>query len=354
MIIKNVKLNNFRNYDELNLSLDKGVNIFYGDNAQGKTNIIEAIFMSAIGKSFRTNKDSELIKLGESFAQISVDFVNSDREGNIKIEINDKKKVKFNDIPLKKLSEILGKIYVVLFTPDDINILKGSPALRRRFLNIMISQLRPNYMFALSEYVKTMNQRNIYLKQIKFENKPEDMLDIWDTKLADLGMRVFLYRKEFIEKISKKISDIHSSITNNKEKIEIFYNFDCESKNKYFEKLRLMRKNDIQRCSTNYGIHRDDFSIKINDNMISSFGSQGQHRTAILSLKIAELKIIYDEMGEKPILLLDDFMSELDKERRKNLLENIDNNQIIITCTDNSFFSEIDSKLYNVSKGKII
>lgn len=354
MIIKNIKLKNFRNYDELDLNLDKGVNIFYGDNAQGKTNIIEAIFISAIGKSFRTNKDSELIKLAESCAQINVDFVNSDREGNIKIEINDKKKVKFNDVPLKKLSEILGKIYVVLFTPDDINILKGSPAGRRKFLNIMISQLRPNYMFALSEYVKTMNQRNMYLKQIKFENKPEDMLDIWDTKLAELGMKVYLYRKEFIEKISNKIHDIHSNITNNKEKIEIFYNFECGSKEEYFEKLRRMRKIDIQKCATNYGIHRDDFSIKINDNLISSFGSQGQHRTAILSLKISELQIIYEEMGEYPILLLDDFMSELDKERRKNLLDNIDNNQIIITCTDKSFFSEINSKLYNVSKGKII
>jgi len=354
MIIKNIKLKNFRNYDELDLSLDSGINIFYGDNAQGKTNIIEAIFMSAIGKSFRTNKDSDLVKLGESYAQVCVDYVDNQREGNIKIEVSDKKRVKFNDIPLKKLSEILGKVFVVLFTPDDINILKGSPAGRRKFLNIMISQLRPNYMFALSEYVKAMNQRNVYLKQIKFENKPEDMLDIWDTKLAELGMRVYLYRKEFIEKISNKIHNIHSNITNNKEKIEIFYNFECGSKEEYFERLRKSRKSDIQRCTTNYGVHRDDFYIKINDNLISSYGSQGQHRTAILSLKISELQIIYDEMGEYPILLLDDFMSELDKDRRKNLLENIYNNQIIITCTDKNFFNEIDSKLYNVSKGKII
>ena len=354
MIIKNIKLKNFRNYDELNLNLDKGINIFHGDNAQGKTNIIEAIFMSAIGKSFRTNKDSELIKFGECCAQICVEFVDSDREGNIKIEINDKKRVKFNDVPLKKLSEILGKVYVVLFTPDDIGILKGSPAGRRKFLNIMISQLRPLYMFALSEYAKTMNQRNMYLKQIKFENKPEDMLDIWDTKLAELGMRVYLYRKEFIEKISDKIHDIHSNITNNNEKIDIFYNFECSSKEEYFEKLRKSRKSDIQKCSTNFGVHRDDFFIKINDKLIGAYGSQGQHRTAILSLKISELQIIHDEMGEYPVLLLDDFMSELDKDRRKNLLENIYNNQIIITCTDKSFFSEIDANLYNVSKGKII
>lgn len=354
MIIKNIKLKNFRNYDELDLKLDKGINIFYGDNAQGKTNIIEAIFMSAIGKSFRTNKDSELIKWGEGCAQISVQYVDSDREGTIKIEINDKKRVKFNDVPLRKLSEILGKVYVVLFTPDDINILKGSPAGRRKFLNIMISQLRPNYMFALSEYMKAMNQRNMYLKQIKFENKPEDMLDIWDTKIAELGMKIYLYRKEFIEKISNKIHDIHLNITNNNENIEIFYNFECSSKEEYLNRLRRARKSDIQKCTTNYGIHRDDFFIKIDDKLISSFGSQGQHRTAILSLKISELKIIYDEMGEYPVLLLDDFMSELDKDRRRNLLENIDNNQIIITCTDKSFFKEINSNLYNVSQGKII
>ena len=216
MVIKNIKLNNFRNYNELKLELDKGINIFYGDNAQGKTNIIEAVFVSAIGKSFRTNKDSELIKIGQNSANIEIEFENSNREGKINLDISDKKVVKYNDIKLKRLSEILGKIYVVLFTPDDINILKGSPSERRKFLNIMISQLRPIYMFNLSEYLKTMNQRNMYLKQIKFENKPEDMLDIWDSKLVELGMKIYLYRKEFIEKISNKICDIHSNITNNK------------------------------------------------------------------------------------------------------------------------------------------
>ncbi len=353
MRIKNIKLNNFRNYDELNISLDKGINIFYGDNAQGKTNIIEAIFVSSIGKSFRTNKDSELIKIGENSSNIEVEFENSDREGKINLEISDKKIVKYNDIKLKRLSEILGKIYVVLFTPDDINILKGSPSERRKFLNIMISQLRPLYMFDLSEYLKTMNQRNIYLKQIKYDNKPEDMLDIWDSKLAELGMKIFLYRKEFIEKISNKICDIHSNITNNDEKIEISYSFNCDSKKQYLEELRKTRKIDIQKCYTTFGIHRDDFFIKINDNLISSYGSQGQHRTAILSLKISELQIIYEEVGEYPVLLLDDFMSELDNERRLNLLKNIDNNQIIITCTDKEFFNKLNAKFYNVSNGKI-
>lgn len=354
MIIKNIKLINFRNYSNLDLELNNGINIFYGNNAQGKTNIIEAIFLSAIGKSFRTNKDIELIKFKENKAIIDINYLNSDREGNIKIEIGDKKKVKINDIPIKKLSEVLGKIYVVLFTPDDINILKGTPSNRRKFLNIMISQLRPIYMFALNEYLKAMNQRNAYLKQIKFENKEEDMLDIWDMKLAELGMKIYLYRKEFIDKISNKIQKIHSKITDNNERIAIDYNFECKDKNEYYNMLKKYRKSDIQKGTTNFGVHRDDFSVRINDNLISSYGSQGQHRTAILSLKIAELQIIYEEMGEYPILLLDDFMSELDSQRRISLLENINNNQVIITCTDKSFFEEIESKSYNVSNGKII
>lgn len=354
MIVKNIKLTNFRNYDNLDLELNSGINIFYGNNAQGKTNIIEAIFISSIGKSFRTNKDNELIKFGKDNAIIDVDYVNSDRKGNIAVYINEKKRVKINDIPARRLSEILGKIYVVLFTPDDINILKGSPSNRRKFLNIMISQVRPLYMFALSEYVQTMNQRNSYLKQIKFENKAEDMLDIWDMKLAELGMKIYLYRKEFIDKISNKLQDVHSKITNNNEKIDIKYIFECKDKEEYYEKLRKYRKSDIQKGSTGFGVHRDDFCISINDQLISAYGSQGQHRTAILSLKISELQIIYDEVGESPILLLDDFMSELDSERRVNLLENINNNQVIITCTDKSFFEDIDSKLYNVFNGKII
>lgn len=354
MIIKNIKLINFRNYNNLDLELNNGINIFYGNNAQGKTNIIESIFLSAIGKSFRTNKDSELIKFGEKNAIIDIDYINSDREGNIKIDIGEKKKVKVNDIPIKRLSEVLGKVYVVLFTPDDINILKSSPSSRRKFLNIMISQLRPIYMFTLNEYLKAMNQRNAYLKQIKFENRAEDMLDIWDMKLAELGMKIYLYRKEFIDKISNKIQEIHSKITDNNEKITINYNFECKNKNEYYEMLKKYRKMDIQKGSTNFGVHRDDFSVSINDNLISSYGSQGQHRTAILSLKISELQIIYDEVGEYPILLLDDFMSELDNKRRTNLLENINNNQVIITCTDKSFFEGINSKLYNVSDGKII
>ena len=183
MWINNIKLSNFRNYNKKEINFYENINVFFGENAQGKTNIIESIFLGSIGKSFRTNKEKELIKFNEEKALIEINFQKSDRDGNIKIEIGDKKQIYLNGIKLKKLSELLGNINIVIFTPDDINILKGGPQNRRKFLDIMISQLRPNYMHVLTLYNKTIEQRNNYLKQIKIENKDENLLDIWDEKL---------------------------------------------------------------------------------------------------------------------------------------------------------------------------
>ena len=193
MLITNLKIENFRNYNELNLNLNNKINIFYGNNAQGKTNIIESIFLCSIGKSFRTNKEKELIKFNEEKTSVEINFKKSDREGNIKIEIGEKKQVYLNGIKIKKLSELLGNINIVIFTPDDINILKGGPQNRRKFLDIMISQLRPNYMHVLSLYNKTLEQRNNYLKQIKLEKKDENLLDIWDEKLIEYGLKIYEY-----------------------------------------------------------------------------------------------------------------------------------------------------------------
>ena len=230
MWIKDIKLINFRNYNCQKIKLHENINVFYGQNAQGKTNIIESIFMSSIGKSFRTNKEKELIKFNEEKAMVEINFQKTDRNGNIKIEIGEKKQVYLNGIKLKKLSELLGNINIVIFTPDDINILKGGPQNRRKFLDIMISQLRPNYMHLLSLYSKTMEQRNNYLKQIKLENKDENLLDIWDEKLIDYGMKIYEYRKEFIEKLQNKIENIHKEITDEKEEIEIKYFSDATTR----------------------------------------------------------------------------------------------------------------------------
>ena len=353
MWIKKIKINNFRNYKSQEINLEKNINIFYGENAQGKTNIIEAIFLSSMGKSFRAKKDKEMIMLGEEKSNIEIEYEKTDRDGKIKIELGNKKIVYINGIKIKKLSELLGKINVVIFTPDDINILKGGPQNRRRFLDIMISQLKPNYMYNLNLYLKTIEERNHYLRQIREENKLAELLDIWDEKLIEYANVICAYRKTFIEKIQEKITNIHKEITDNKEEIKIIYQTDCADKEKYRQLLKERRKLDIIKGYTTKGIHRDDFNITINDKDLSTYGSQGQHRTAILSLKMAELDIIYDEIGEYPILLLDDFMSELDEKRRKHLLEKIENIQVIITCTDKIKLENKNILIYNVKDGKV-
>ena len=354
MWIKKIKIKNFRNYEKEEINLEKNINIFYGQNAQGKTNIIESIFLCSLGKSFRAKKDNEMIKLNEKNAIVEIEYEKSDREGKIKIEIGNKKNIYLNGIKIKKLSELLGNLNIVIFTPDDINILKGGPQNRRRFLDIMISQLRPNYMHILNLYIKTMEQRNIYLRQIKEEHKDENLLDIWDEKLAEYAIKIYEYRKEFIKKIIKKLDIIHKNITNNAEEIELDYITECDSKEKYLKLLKERRKLDIIKGFTTKGVHRDDFMIYINKKDIKIFGSQGQNRTAMLSLKLAELQVIYDEIREYPILLLDDFMSELDKTRRKNFLENIEGTQVIITGTEKLDIENLEYLEYNVSNGKVL
>lgn len=354
MWIKNIKIKNFRNYKEEEINLEKNINIFYGENAQGKTNIIEAIFLCSLGKSFRAKKDIEMIKLNEKNAVVELEYEKTDREGKIKIELGNKKNIYLNGIKIKKLSELLGNLNIVIFTPDDINILKGGPQNRRRFLDIMISQLRPNYMHILNLYLKTIEQRNKYLRQIKEENKDEKLLEIWDEKLAEYATKICKYREEFINKIIEKIKIIHNKITNEKEEIELEYLTECIDKEKYLKLLKERRKLDIIKGFTTKGIHRDDFMIYINKKEINIYGSQGQNRTAMLSLKLAELQVIYDEIGEYPILLLDDFMSELDKNRRKNFLENIKDTQVIITGTEKLDIENLKYLEYNVSNGKVI
>ena len=354
MYIEKIKLQNFRNYEQLELDLNKNINIIYGNNAQGKTNILEAIFLSSFGKSFRTKKEKEMIKFNEQSALVEIFYQKKDRDGKVKIEIGNKKQISLNGIKLKKLSELLGNINIVIFTPDDINILKDGPAGRRRFLDMMIGQLRPNYVYNLNMYLKTIEQRNNYLRQIREENKPENMLEIWDENLAEYGEKIYIYRNEFINKIANKINNIHKNITDAKEEIKIEYLSNCDNKEIYLKLLKERRKLDIIKGFTTKGIHRDDFVIYINDKEVSTFGSQGQNRTAVLSLKLSELQVVYDEIGEYPILLLDDFMSELDEERRKNFLNNIKNTQVILTGTDKIELSGVEYSMFNVKEGKII
>lgn len=352
MYIEKIKLENFRNYKYENIELNKLINIIFGDNAQGKTNILEAIYFTSLGKSFRTNKEKEIVKENESQAKIEINFIKNNRKEKINAEISDKKKFYINDIPVKKLSELVGKINIVLFSPEDIEILRNEPIKRRKFLNIMISQLRPKYIFLLSEYNKVLEQRNNYLKKIKYENKSQEYLTIWDEQLEKIGIKIYEYRKEFIEKINNKIKKIHLNTTENKENIEIKYKTNIDKKN-YMENLLKNKSIDIQKGYTSIGIHRDDFEIYINKKNVAIFGSQGQQRTSIISLKLAEAEVIYDEIEEYPIVLLDDFMSELDKKRIHGFIKNIKNNQVLITTTDKINLDTMVYNLYKVEKAKV-
>ena len=355
MYIKEIYLKNFRNYEDQTIKLKEGINLFFGNNAQGKTNIIESIFLCSMGKSFRARKEKELINFEKKEAKIEINYEKKDREGNIKYLINENKKNIFlNDVSIKKTSQILGNINIVLFSPEDINIIKDGPANRRKFLNMLICQLRPKYLYTYNLFVKTLEQKNSYLKNITREQKSDSLLDIYDEKLAESAVSINKYREEFIEKIKEKISKIHKNVTEGKENIKIKYISDCFDKEKYLEKLKENRNLDIERGYTTSGIHRDDLYFFINGKKVDTFGSQGQQRTAILTLKLAELEVIKDEIGEAPILLLDDFMSELDNERKINFLKGIENTQIIITCTEKINLGKIEIEGFFVENGKVL
>lgn len=348
MNIEKLILSDFRNYHEQEITLNPNINIFFGNNAQGKTNIIESIFLCSYGKSFRAKKDNDLIMFDKKSSNVELFFNKIDRKGKIRVNISDKKVFYLNDVKQEKVSDIVGKINVVIFTPDDINIIKGEPDKRRRFVDMMISSLRPNYLHLLNNYKKILEERNNYLKQIKTENKDIELLDLWDEQLSDYSEKINKYRTEFIDKIKNKIQDIHNLITKSgKEEIKIHYENSGNKKEDYLKKLKQNRKLDINRGYTTTGIHREDILIYINKKLVGIYGSQGQQRTAILTLKLCELEIIKEEIGENPILLLDDYMSELDEVRRKSFLENIKECQIILTCTD-----EIDLE-NNYSKYKV-
>ncbi|MGN1298567.1 MAG: DNA replication/repair protein RecF [Candidatus Scatovivens sp.] len=354
MYIEKITLNNFRNYKNQEIHFKENVNIIYGNNAQGKTNIVESIFLCAMGKSFRTKKENELIKFGENIAKVQIEYKTKDRNGKIDVEISDKKVFYINGIKQNKISNIIGNINIVMFTPDNIDIIKGGPSKRRRFLDMMISSLKPNYLHLLNMYNKVLEQRNNYLR--KNNEKDLSFLDILDEQLAEYSLKIYEYRRKYIEKIEKVQSVIHKQVTesgNLEENIRIEYISNCRNKTAFINDLKKYRNIDIKKGYTSLGIHRDDFIIYINNKSVSIYGSQGQQRTAILSLKLSELEIVEEEIGEKPILLLDDFMSELDETRRKNFIERIKNNQVIITGTDKIEIDGKKIKNFYVKNGEI-
>lgn len=366
MYIKKINLNNFRNYKELDIKIGEGVNIFHGQNAQGKTNIIESIYMASTGKSHRTQKDTELIRWNCEDAKIKIEFEKENCERKVEIYLNksQKKQIKMNGTRLSKIGELIGNLNTVIFSPDHMKIIKEGPVERRRFTDIILSQVKPGYYYNLVQYLRTLEQRNNLLIESKTNSSILKTIDIWNDQLADFGTKIIIARHDFIKRICCMAADTHKTISNGKEELELKYNSSIdynnnsekETKENFINALEKNINADMKRSITHKGPHRDDISFFINGTEAKTYGSQGQQRTTLLSLKISELKYINDEIGELPILLLDDVFSELDSERQKYLVEFIKNIQTIITCTNIENLEILDleiSSVYKVEGGMV-
>ena len=357
MFIKKLMLINYRNYEKLDINFGKGVNVFIGDNAQGKTNILEAIYYCAFAKSHRTTRDRELINWNnhESYISLGIAKERLDKKIDIKILKDGKKAIKVNSIKINKIGELFGIFNVVMFSPEDLKIVKDSPGVRRRFIDMELCQLNKKYYYNLVQYNKVLNERNVVLKN---KNLSEEMLDIYDEQLSFYGEYVIKERLKYFEKLNYYGVQVHKDITSNKENIEFKYQSTIKDlskiKENFYEALKKSRKKDIEKGISTIGLHRDDFSIFINNVDIKNFGSQGQQRTAVLTIKFASLRIIKEITGEYPVLLLDDVLSELDFSRKKYILSTIGEIQTVITCTGiEDIYSYLDSnsKIFKVMNG---
>lgn len=362
MFIKSIELKNFRNYDELTLSFNDKVNFIVGNNAQGKTNLLEGIYMSSIGKSFRTSKDSEMIGFGKDFCKIKVTAQKNLFLTDVEIIIrNDRgKSVKVDGVNISKTSDLLENIYIVIFSPEDLKIVKDEPEKRRRFIDRELCLIKPYYFDCLSSYRKVLLQRNTYLKE---KNIEKSVLDIWDTQLSSYGAKIITMRRDFIEKINEISHRLHLNITNGKENLKIEYDPSVnpvgevkDTENILYKCLKDSYNNDMRLRTTTKGPHRDDIQFYIDDVNVRSYGSQGQQRTAALSLKLAELDLIKNETGENAVLLLDDVMSELDNSRQEFLIRSLSDIQLFITSTDiTDNLKDVVSKgnIYKIEEGKL-
>lgn len=334
MVIKSLKLKNYRNYELLNLTFDPKTNILYGDNAQGKTNILEALYLSGTTKSHRGTKDRDLIQFGreESHLETVVEKNGVLFQIDMHLKKNSPKGIAINKIPIRRAGELFGIVHFVFFSPEDLNIIKEGPAGRRRFIDLELSQLDKVYLSNLSNYNRIINQRNSLLKEIVYQKDLIDTLDIWDMQLAEYGTKIIERRKKFIDEVNRIIGGIHEKLTGGRENIELSYESSAGELSME-EMLRKNRERDIRFKSTSAGPHRDDLCFRVGDLDIRKFGSQGQQRTAALSLKFSEIELVKMLIHDTPILLLDDVLSELDKNRQNYLLDSIHDIQTVITCT---------------------
>nr|WP_314276463.1 DNA replication/repair protein RecF [uncultured Peptostreptococcus sp.] len=364
MYINSLKLVNYRNYDNLLVDFNKKVNLIIGMNGQGKTNIVEAIGFMSIGRSFRTNKDKELIKFSADNLYCSCKFTKNNIDKKIEIFVSKEKKgIKVNGVSIKSIQELLGNLNVVIFSPEDLRLVKDGPRERRTFIDKEISQIMPRYYSLLTSYNKILLQRNKVLKSYSVD---ENLLDVYDETMSDYASEIYIIRNRFIEKLSLISRNIHKSLTMNKENLTIKYKNQLEIDNfkdptyirsNFIDKLREARQGDILTRSTRFGPHKDDIKIFINDIDVRMYGSQGQQRTASISLKLSEIELIKQEVGDYPILILDDVFSELDQSRQKLLVEKLDRVQMFVTSADpfhKNILGVSDYSIFSIENGRII
>ena len=334
MIVKSLKLNQFRNYESLQLSFDKGTNLFYGNNAQGKTNILEAVYLCGTTKSHKGSKDREMIRFGEEEAHIRMAISRSQSAYEIDMHLkkNRTKGVAVNGVPIKKASELFGIVNVIFFSPEDLNIIKNGPAERRRFLDLELCQLNKVYVYDLVQYNRVVVQRNKLLKEMDSDPSLKGTLNIWDSQLVRFGSELIRLRTRFVEELNELIREIHFHLSGEREELEIRYEPNVTPET-FEAELSRNRNQELRQRLTLTGPHRDDLNFIVNGADIRKFGSQGQQRTAALSLKLSEIELVKRTVKDYPVLLLDDVLSELDGKRQEHLLSEISHIQTLITCT---------------------
>lgn len=357
MIIKSLSLQNYRNYRTLCLDFDPDTNIFYGDNAQGKTNILEAVYVSGTTKSHRSSKDRELISFSEDEAHIRTLIEKNGMEHKIDMHLrkNRTKGIAIDGVPIRKASELFGIIHFVFFSPEDLSIIKNGPSERRRFLDMELCQLDRIYLHHLSDYNKIVLQRNRILKDMAFRSDYRDVLDVLNVQMVEYGSQVIVRRRRFTEELNEIIGQIHSRLTGGQEQIVLHYEADT-GETSFADQLRKNMERDLRQKTTTTGPHRDDLSFLVNGIDIRKFGSQGQQRTAALSLKLSEIELVKRTIRDTPVLLLDDVLSELDSSRQNYLLNSIQNVQTMITCTGLDEFIDHRfsvNKIYRVVNGNV-
>lgn len=368
MILKELAAENYRNLSDLKINACENINVIYGENAQGKTNIIEAIWLFTGNKSFRGANIQELIMFEKEKSSISINFADSKRTQNAIIKLAPKKKIILNSVELKGQAELNGEFLSVVFSPTHLSLVKDGPKNRRKFIDIAISQIKPQYKSYLHSYEKLIDQRNALLRlNSRYCNLKND-IDVWDIQIAKIGTIISIYRNDYIKKLSQIVENIYCGISSDKEKLQINYNstvfknideqalkiYDEEKVEVYYNALKEAFENDVKRGSSSVGVHRDDLDIFTNSHSTRLYGSQGQQRSAIIALKMGEAELLKKVTGEKPIMLLDDVMSELDEKRQDYILNHVKDMQVFITCCD--FINTLrlqQGRLFKIENGMI-